>query len=99
MARKFVSFTLFISLVDELERCEEDGYTRVCVQLLARFEMPHPDNRVEYDFWYSSSDEQAMDFLVEWEESHYSFKKDVFFTPRFVSYPCQGCEPEMKEKD
>lgn len=33
------------------------------VSLMATFNMDRPDNRVEYDFWYTSSDDRALDFL------------------------------------
>jgi hypothetical protein len=69
-----------------------------CVQLLAQFELPHPDNRVEYDFWYTSSSEQALDFLSTFEEYHKRFKQDVFFTPRFVSYACNDCLAKDKNQ-
>ena len=68
-----------------------------CVQLLATFDLPHPDNRVEYDFWYTSSNEQAVDFMVEWEGYHKKFKKDVYFTPRLVSWNCEHCDEETKK--
>jgi len=33
------------------------------IQVLASFEMTRPDNRVEYDIWYSSSNDLALDFI------------------------------------
>ena len=52
-----------------------DKKTRIA--LMATFEMDRPDNRVEYDFWYTSSDDRALDFLRDFEENHLQFKKDV----------------------
>ena len=42
---------------------------------MATFEMERPDNRVEYDFWYTSSDDRALDFLRDFKESHEQFGK------------------------
>jgi hypothetical protein len=33
------------------------------VHVLAHFYMARPDNRVEYDIWYSSSSDEALDFI------------------------------------
>ncbi len=40
------------------------------IALMATFEMDKPDNRVEYDFWYTSSDDRALDFLRDFKENH-----------------------------
>lgn len=68
------------------------------MQLLANFALPHPDNRVEYEFWYTSSSEQALDFIKNFDEYHHKFKEDVYFTPRFVAWNCSNCHDEIKEK-
>lgn len=68
------------------------------MSLLASFELPHPDDRVEYEFWYTSSNDQAIDFMVDFEEYHNRFEKDVLFTPRIVTWPCQNCGDELKEQ-
>jgi len=36
--------------------------------LIAEFIMEKPDNRVEYDIWFSSSDDRALDFIRDFEE-------------------------------
>jgi hypothetical protein len=33
------------------------------ISIVADFEIKRPDNRVEYDIWYSSSNEIALDFI------------------------------------
>ena len=33
------------------------------ISILVNFDMTNPDNRVEYDIWYSSSNDQALDFI------------------------------------
>ena len=75
------------AILEEMEDCLDDP-RKVCVQLLARFDLKHPDNRVEYEFHYSSSDDRSLDFIQNWGEYHKKFGKDVQFTPRFVTHPC-----------
>ena len=31
--------------------------------IMASFDMNHPDNRVEYDIWFTSSNDKALDFI------------------------------------
>lgn len=35
------------------------------VQLLIIFDISRPDNRVEYDIWYTSSNDKALDFVQD----------------------------------
>jgi hypothetical protein len=35
------------------------------VSIMAKFEMGRPDNRVEYDIWYSVTDQKMLDFLLD----------------------------------
>lgn len=32
-------------------------------QIIISFNMENPDNRVEYDIWYTSTDDRALDFI------------------------------------
>lgn len=68
------------------------------VSLLARFELPSPDNRVEYDFWYSSSNDEALDFIKNFASYHEKFREDVKFTPRYVTLECEKCPSAVKER-
>lgn len=86
---KISKLRFLIYVEKQLKECKEDEI-RSCVQLIASFDLPHPDNRVEYDFWYTSSDEQAQEFLTEWESYHNKFKKDVYFTPRLFTMECES---------
>jgi len=36
--------------------------------LIASFNIDHPDDRVEYDLWYTSSNDRALDFISEFQE-------------------------------
>ena len=46
--------------------------------------MARPDNRVEYDIWYSSSNDVALDFIQGFMKVDKRFGTDVLMTPRFV---------------
>ena len=37
---------------------------------MASFEMGRPDNRVEYDIWYSSSNDRSLDFISDFENTN-----------------------------
>ena len=107
MERNYVSLEEINPIVNQFEKCkeddedldEEDRGRRPCIQLIGSFDLPHPDNRVEYDFWYSSENEEAMNFLADFEEYHYKYKEDVFFTPRIFSFECKSCDKETLNRD
>ena len=56
-------------------------------------------NIVEYDFWYSSSNDRALDFLEDFENLHVKFGDKVKFTPHFVFWECQNCNTEYLQND
>lgn len=39
------------------------------------FKLQKPDNRVEYDIWMSSSNDRALDFVVDFADTDASFKE------------------------
>ena len=69
------------------------------VSLMATFNMDRPDNRVEYDFWYTSSDDRALDFLRDFKENHLQFGKDVLMTPHFAFWTCKECDKTILKRD
>jgi len=74
---------------------EED---RTSVVFSASFSMAHPDNRAEYDIWYTSSDDRALDFISSMREYNEGLGADVLMTPRFVYWRCVDCDDEMIKK-
>lgn len=68
------------------------------VYLKAELEINHPDNRVEYELWYSSI--LDLDYMQLRELALYQFAlgKDALFTPRILTYSCLECSAEMKAK-
>ena len=60
--------------------------------------MTRPDNRVEYDLYYSSSNDLALDFLQSFGKIDSHFGKQALFTPRFVFWMCEDCDDEFKNE-
>mmetsp|Transcript_40827 Transcript_40827/g.46815 ORF Transcript_40827/g.46815 Transcript_40827/m.46815 type:complete len:227 (+) Transcript_40827:35-715(+) len=58
-------------------------HTNPYVSLVAIFDITHPDNRVEWDFWYTSSNDRAINFLKGYKEFHLKLGKNTLFTPHF----------------
>jgi hypothetical protein len=67
--------------------------------LLVTFEMPHPDQRVEYDIWYSSIDDRAIDFITEFRKYDEMLGDKVLMTPHFVSWKCTECDDQFKQSE
>lgn len=65
------------------------------VILLAKFDMTRPDNRVEYDLWYTSTNEIMLDFIQDFSEIDDQFGENVLMTPRFVFWECKNCDEEF----
>lgn len=62
------------------------------------FEMSKPDDRVEYDFWYTSSSDKALDFISDFAITDHMLASDVLITPHFVFWECRKCDEEFKEE-
>jgi len=65
---------------------------------MAEFDISRPDNRVEYDIWFSSSNEKAMDFIEDFASVDEKFGKDVLMTPRYLVWECKTCPRSFKMK-
>jgi len=63
--------------------------------MVVDFEIKRPDNRVEYDIWYSSSNDVALDFLNDFSAIDERFGENVLMTPRFVFWVCEDCDDEF----
>ena len=45
--------------------------------IMASFEMEHPDDRVEYDLWITSSNDKALDFIADFGTTDKELGKNV----------------------
>jgi hypothetical protein len=53
--------------------------------------MVNPDNRVEYEFWYSSLLDLKRDTVYDLGAYERAFASKALFTPRTLTYTCKGC--------
>lgn len=53
-------------LIDFLKRSSTEEIDQIAI--MAEFVMEKPDNRVEYDIWFTSSNDRALDFISDFEE-------------------------------
>ena len=67
------------------------------VYIKAELEMVHPDNRVEYEFWYSTILDMKPDSLEDIALYQSALNDNALFTPRIVSYSCDYCSDEVKK--
>lgn len=69
------------------------------VYIKAELEVAHPDNRVEYEFWYSTILDIEFDKLVDMALFQKALNKNALFTPRVLSYGCGHCAKQIKEEN
>ena len=82
-------------LLDYLGHASNEELSQIT--LIAEFDISRPDNRVEYDFWFSQTDDKAMDFLTDFARVDKMFGDSVLFTPRHVVYSCLDCDAAYKK--
>ncbi|KAG1365137.1 vacuolar-sorting receptor 6 [Cocos nucifera] len=81
---------------ETLKKALAKGNEEVVVKLDWRESMPHPDNRVEYEFWTNSNDEcgprceEQMDFVKNFKGHAQLLEKGGFtqFTPHYITWFC-----------
>ncbi|KAG6491517.1 hypothetical protein ZIOFF_046449 [Zingiber officinale] len=81
---------------ETLKMALTEGTDRVIVKLDWRESMPHPDERVEYEFWTNSNDEcgprcdEQMSFVKNFKGHAQLLEKGGFaqFTPRYITWRC-----------
>jgi len=66
---------------------------------MAAFDIGRPDNRVEYDVWYSSSSTRMLDFLTDFAPLDAEFGDSVLMTPHFKFQECFECQKDFIERN
>ena len=84
-------------LIDFLKRASEKELDQTAI--MAQFVMEKPDDRVEYDLWFTSSNDRALDFISDFKEYDSKFQDKVLMTPHFVFWKCTFCEDEYLAND
>jgi hypothetical protein len=67
--------------------------------IMAEFLLDKPDNRVEYDIWFTSSNDRALDFIADFHEYDSKFSDKVLMTPHYVFWRCTFCEEDYLKND
>jgi hypothetical protein len=76
----------------------EDSVTKN-VKFMVNFKMNHPDNHVEYHLLLSTYQDRALDFVTDFKTFHERLGDNVSMTPHYFSWPCFGCDDEIKKED
>jgi hypothetical protein len=84
-------------LVDFLKTCSETEMNSIVI--MASFEENKPDNRVEYDIWFTSSNDKALDFIEDFSSTDKELGESVLMTPHYVFWKCNFCDKEYLDKD
>lgn len=79
-------------LLDFLKRASDEEIEQTAI--MAQFIMEKPDDRVEYDIWFTSSNDRALDFISDFKEHDSKFGEKVLMTPHYVFWKCTFCEDE-----
>ena len=59
--------------------------------LSAEFVLQKHEGKDVVEFWYSSTNTLAMDFIKEFDEYVHELADYIDFTPRFVTWACPYC--------
>lgn len=65
--------------------------TDLAATLSAEFTMQNPENFASLEFWYSSNNVLALDFIKEFDHYIHDLADYIEFTPRFVTWGCPAC--------
>ena len=85
------------AILDQIKQWKRDNVI-TCVQLQASFDLKHPDDKVEYEYYYSSSDDKSLDFIQSFGDYHFKIIQNLKFTPRYVSWTWKSCSKQVKDK-
>jgi hypothetical protein len=61
--------------------------------------MDKPDNRVEYDLWFTSTDDRALDFIDNFYPYDQLLGSKVLMTPHYITFDCSSCDNSTKNND
>lgn len=85
-------------LLDWWKNASDDEKANLVI--MAEFVMPfEEDNKVTWDFWFTSSSDRALDFLEDFNEMQATLGENIKFTPHYVFWECQGCDQDYIRDD
>jgi len=86
-----------------IKRTEENnkrqGVRKEFVVMIVDFEINKPDDRVEYDIWYTSGDSKAMDFIRNMHKYNKRLGKNAQVTPHMMVQTCLWCSTSEIERN
>lgn len=84
-------------LLDFIQTATEEELSQL--SFLADFSLKQRENnKVDYDIWYSSTSDVALDFIQDFMKIDRAFGPRVKMTPRFVFWECTDCDKETLAK-
>mmetsp|Transcript_4394 Transcript_4394/g.7446 ORF Transcript_4394/g.7446 Transcript_4394/m.7446 type:complete len:227 (-) Transcript_4394:755-1435(-) len=84
-------------LIDFLQTATQEQLDQIA--MMAVFNISRPDNRVEYDLYFSSSNDKALDFVQDFGKINERFGDKVLFTPHYIFSSCLGCDQAYIKKN
>ena len=85
-------------LMNWLKNASEEDLKQLIV--LCEFVMPYTvDDKVNYDFWYTSSSDRALSFLEDFHVMEDNLHGLANFTPHFVFWECPDCDSSYVSSD
>jgi hypothetical protein len=67
--------------------------------LSAEFTMPNIEDKVHVEFWFSSNNVLALDFMKEFDKYIHELGDRVDFEPRYVTWACPYCADDYKSEE
>ena len=61
------------------------------VNIQVDLSLSNPDNRVEYELWYSSVFDLSTDQIRDIAEYNQPFGSNTLFAPRIMTFGCPNC--------
>lgn len=85
-------------LMDWMKTATEEEKTSMAI--MCEFVMPYnEDDTVSYDFWLTSSNDRALDFLEDFAGMDAVLGKNAIFTPHYVFWECPNCDERYVQQD
>ena len=63
------------------------------------FEVNKPSDTVEYDIWFSSSNDRGLDFVSQFKPYHELIASKVVMTPRYFTWDWSNCDDSITSTD
>lgn len=67
--------------------------------LSAEFVFKNQDNKVNWELWYTSTNDKALDFIRNFRDTNKLLGEGIEFTPHIVSWACTSCDADFKRKE